>query len=107
MRFTFRIIGSRLFQQPANKAIRLDGADCLVPYTTIGIQQPTQLADELLPERTSNEEMPIGRAGAAGTSCEARKTPAVPEVFFLDLPFYRTYRDLTSSEPSEPRFFRF
>ena len=26
--------------------------------------------------------------------CEARKIPADAEVFFLDFPFYRTYRDL-------------
>jgi hypothetical protein len=40
--------------------------------------------------RGSSEQILLHHVG-----CEARKSPAVAGVFFLDFPFYRTYQELT------------
>jgi hypothetical protein len=42
------------------------------------------------PWRGSSEQISLDRLG-----WEARKTPADGEVFFLDFPFYRTFRDVS------------
>jgi hypothetical protein len=39
--------------------------------------------------RGSSEQILLLQMG-----CEARKRPAVADVFFLDFPFYRTYQEL-------------
>ena len=42
-------------------------------------------------EHGRSEQIQLNQVG-----CEARKIPVDAELFFLDFPFYRTYRDLTA-----------
>ena len=48
--------------------------------------------------RGSSEQILLNHVG-----CEARKSPAVAGVFFLDFPFYRTYRDLAAKSDDKLR----